>query len=59
MQGMGHHATRPDAILEDCITATPFQALYAWNDDHECVNSGFVSSHLTTTTGDGYVRLRS
>lgn len=52
--GMGQHATRPDAILEDCITATPFQALYAWNDDHECVNSGFVASHLSTTTGDGW-----
>jgi len=52
--GMGHHVTKLEDDMEDCLRATPFQALYAWDDDHRCVNTGFVSSHLTTNTGDGW-----
>jgi len=58
VQGMGHHASFPDA-LEECITPTPFQALYALNDENECVSSGFVASHMSTTTGDGWEKATS
>jgi len=55
VEGMGHHVTFPDSTLEDkCLSATPFQALYALNDNNECVNSGFTATHFMSTTGDGW-----
>jgi len=49
--GMGHHFTHTEVDLEDCPRLRPIQTLYASTSEHGCANTGFVWSHISSTTG--------
>ena len=49
--GMGHHFTHTEVDLEDCPRLRPIQTLYASTTEHGCANTGFVWSHISSTSG--------
>lgn len=48
--GMGHHFTPYEAEPENCPGIRPYQLLYGLNEKNECVITGLVWQHPSTTT---------
>jgi len=58
--GMGHHVSiRVNMTANDCAMNPPIQALYALNKDKECVNTGFLVFHFTSSSGTGWEKPNS